>query len=153
MINKKEMVNTVIDLYDEITRLQTENADLWEEITRIQTENANLQSTEPTTSLNRRVYELGLDLIISKYCKTEQRYYTVPRVNVTFDGTEYEYESFSNWVNNFVLEVPDSLSKQELIEIIKDLAQPIYNQQLAKGKEAALTKYNSEREEDEDEAE
>lgn len=122
-MNKKEMINNVIDLYDEIELLKKENESL-SRYAMNQTDNTSESTLKP------------IDYLMIKKGKKEvlrDVLYSWEEVNCTYDeeADTYKFTSYNGWLNKKVRRgnIPDEMSFEEFGIYFKEELQEMYEKE------------------------
>jgi len=132
-MNKTETIISVMEAFDEIERLKTENAELKRMNTVVQITDNGLAVGKEKPERPRwfpNLYEFGRRAIWEKY--GERRFYSM-RVDVTEndDGTK-RVETFEHWVKDNYSEFPDFMSREDFMQEYGDEMRARYDEERAK---------------------
>ena len=125
-MNKNEAIITIIEAFDEITRLRTENAEL---ARRLSYQIVEKQDGEPMARWAGAIYDFGRRAVWGKY--GERKYYGM-RVNVyeNEDGT-LSAEDFGSWYKRSYDNFPDFMSREDFLQEYGDEIRARYEQERA----------------------
>lgn len=150
-MEKKEVINSIIDLFDLVDRKTTENFALRQALERYkrsnELDNAPIVPTEELFNINNMLIEYAKKKIFHDVF--EQYTWNRCECRKDDDGTYY-FTDFDRWVRSKIYEshIPDFMSKQQLLHIFETELQELYEKEKA---EALNKKMQQEKEERENE--
>lgn len=122
-MNKKEMINNVIDLYDEIEQLKKEN----ETLTRYTTKETNNTSESTFSNIDHLMIEKGKEEVLRDVM------YSWEEVKCTYDEETdtYKVTPYISWVNKKVRRngIPDEISFEEFKIYFRKELQAMYEKE------------------------
>ena len=138
-MNKKEMIFEVMNMYDEIERLNNQINDLRSENIRMKLK----KQSEEINSIDYKMIEVAKELLLKKCL------YSGNEVHVDYDEEKdiYTATNYERWLREKIIlyEIPEKLSIHEFKTILDDELHEMYE----KEKEEAIRNKKSEREENE----
>lgn len=125
-MNKKEMINNVIDLYDEIEQLKKEN----ETFTRYTKKEINNTSESTFSNIDHLMIEKGKEEVL------RDAMYSWKEVECTYDEETdtYKVTSYISWLNKKVRRdsIPDEISFEEFKIYFREELQSMYEKEKTK---------------------
>ena len=127
-MNKNEAIITIIEAFDEITRLKAENDGLLRRISyQLPVEQ---EDGERPAKWAGAIYEFGRRAIFEKY--GERRYYHMGvRVSENDDGT-LSVQPFESWYKERYEEFPDFMSREDFMQEFEPEIRARYEEERAK---------------------
>ena len=134
-MNKQDHINTVIGLYDEIAELENQ-------LERTEAQLEQVRSMQPTyeeiSTSNAKENDDCVSYFIAKGRETVYKdavysYGTRIRYKEQDDGT-YSFESKKNWIDRYITDIPDVMSRVTFERLFSDWLERDYNKALEETK-------------------